>query len=174
MFRIATVLVPAALIALAGCGSESADRSAKQPAEENPSWLLASAPENAAGVAAAKQSAAEGDEVVLRGVIGGRVSPMTEGSATFILMDTGLPSCADMEEDHCATPWDYCCETDDTIQANSATVQLVDESGRPAPIDLASYGFAPLDEVVVVGTVGPRPTEGVLVVKATSIHRVGG
>ncbi|RMH28563.1 MAG: hypothetical protein D6692_05245 [Planctomycetota bacterium] len=38
------------------------------------------------------------------------------------------------------------------------------------PIDGAK---SPLDTVVVVGTVGPRPNAGVLTVRATGIHRTG-
>ncbi len=88
-------------------------------------------------------------------------------------MDPALPSCRE-RGDGCRKPWDYCCETPETIAANSATVQLVDDGRDPRAIDLGTHGFEPLDEVVVVGTVGPRPNEAMLVINAEKIHRVTG
>ena len=66
------------------------------------------------------------------------------------------------------------CEPRASITANSATVQLVDADGNPITADLTAAGFAPLDEVIVVGTVAARPSPEVLTIRATAIHRVGG
>ena len=49
--------------------------------------------------------------------------------------------------------------------------QVVSE---PMTIDLTSHAIEPLDEVVIVGTVGPRPTEEVFVIHASKLHRVSG
>ncbi|MCA9312472.1 MAG: hypothetical protein KDA21_14760, partial [Phycisphaerales bacterium] len=70
------------------------------------------------------------------------------------------------------TPWDYCCEPSDSLVANSATIQLVGENGQTLEVDPVAAGLNPLDEVVVVGTVGPRPSPTVLTVKATGVHRI--
>lgn len=110
---------------------------------------------------------------MVRGRIGGRGDPMSKDVAVFVMMDPALPSCRD-RGDGCAKPWDYCCETPDTITTNSATVQIVGDGDAAVPVDLADHGFAPLDEVVVVGTVAPRPTEAVLIIRADKIHRVQG
>ena len=56
----------------------------------------------------------------------------------------------------------------------NATVQLVDADGTPLTADFATLGLEPLDEVVVVGTVGPRPDPKVLVIRATGVHKVVG
>lgn len=141
---------------------------------ETPGWLLTSAPENAVDVGEAKQSATDGDEVALRGRIGGRADPMSKDSAMFVMMDTGVPSCAEIEGDACPTPWDYCCEPSESITANNATVQLVGADGAPLAIDLRQHGLEPLDEVIVVGRVAPRPNEQTLVVQATGLYRAGG
>ena len=61
----------------------------------------------------------------------------------------------------------------DRIASLSCSVQVVDTEGRPLAINLQESGIKPLDEVIVVGTVAPRPNEEVLVVRATGIHRVG-
>lgn len=168
------VIVSLGLLGLAGCGGgDTAGQGGSARSEgSRPAWLLAAAPDGATEIGATKGAAAEGDRVVVRGVIGGRLDPMTKGGAVFVMMDRAVPSCADMEDDPCATPWDYCCETDETIRSGSATVRLV-EQGEPS-VDLATYGFAPLDEVIVVGTVGPRPSPDVLVIEATGLYRAGG
>jgi hypothetical protein len=165
---------------LAACG-ESGAPSAGGAAPDgagasgtSPAWLLASMPEGAVGVAAAKPAAAEGDTIVLRGRIGGRADPLSKDSAVFVIMDPDVPSCADMGEDHCPTPWDYCCETQESITASNATVQLVGPDGAALAIDLSKHGVKPLDEVVVVGAVAPRPNEQTLIVKATGLFRTGG
>jgi hypothetical protein len=86
-------------------------------------------------------------------------------------MDLAIPSCADNPDDSCPVPWDYCCETPETITANAATVQIVDADGQPISGDPTAHGLAPLDEIMVVGTVGPRPNESVLTIRATGIYR---
>lgn len=171
---IATGLTLAA-VTFTGCGrSESTATAEKGPPETGPAWLLTAAPDSAVEIAAAKQSAAEGDQIVLRGRIGGRRDAMSADSATFVMMDTSIPSCADDPDETCPTPWDYCCEPKEVREANNATVQIVDATGAIVTTDLTSLGIDPLDEVVVVGTVAPRPTPGTLIVRATAIHRVGG
>ncbi len=157
---------------LNGCGESTQTGSA--PATVAPSWVLTSAPAGAVAITDAKASATEGDEIIIRGRIGGRKEPLTEGSAVFTVVDLALPHCAQNPDDKCRTPWDYCCETQDTISANAATVQIVDESGRPISHSPAQHGFSALDEVIVVGVVAPRPNEQVLTVRATGLYRVGG
>lgn len=165
-------------IALSGCGNEQSDDSSSNGSNtsaatgsgsSSPAWILTSAPSEWREIGEAKKVAAEGEEIVLRGRIGGRANPMTEGSPVFIMMDAAIPSCADNEGDNCAKPWDYCCETKETIAANSATVIVVDGDGNP--IDAGLDGLEPLDEIIVVGTVDARPNDSVLTIKATGIHK---
>lgn len=134
-------------------------------------WVLASAPAEAMSVTQAKSSASEGDTIAVRARIGGRMEPITGDSAVFTVMDLAIPSCAELEDDHCRTPWDYCCETPETIRANAATVQLVDESGAPIDIDPTTELDA-LDEIIIVGMVAPRPSPDVLTIKARGIYVV--
>lgn len=173
MHRTASTL--AAAIAAAGlltaCGESTSSNESHSESADHPAWLLASAPGEPSDIGAIKKTAKAGDEVVLRGVIGGRVDAMSTDSALFVLMDTGVHNACTAEDDHCATPWDYCCAQADEITANNATVQLVDESGAPIAIDLRTKGIKPLDTVVVAGVVGPKPSADVLTVKATSIFK---
>ena len=161
-------------LTLAACKkTESAQSSAPAPA--NTAFVLASMPEGAVDVGEAKKSVKEGDAVTIRGRIGGRAKPMSENVALFIMMDPAVPSCAEGDDDHCPVPWDYCCETPETIMANSATVQVMGDDGAVLPVSLEKQaGLEPLDEVIVVGTVGPRPSDGALVIYANGLYKVGG
>ncbi len=162
LFALAT-----SVLMLASCGEEA------EKSQATPPWVLTSAPTDAQGIAEAKAVAKEGDRVVLRGIIGGRKAPITEDSPVFMLVDSGLYNQCTVEPGHCATPWDYCCESPEIITENSATVQLVGAAGEPITASPTTQGFAALDEVIVVGIVGPRPNEQVLTVRATGLYRVG-
>lgn len=171
-----------ALAALAGCeqsstetgGTTTGAASGSAAGAASPAWLLTSAPADTVDVSAAKASASEGDQIAVRGRIGGRSDPMSADSAVFVVMDPAIPSCADNPGDTCATPWDYCCEPQEVITANAATIQLVGEDGAPLAIDLRKHGIEPLDEVIAVGTVAARPSEQTLIIKATGLYRAGG
>ncbi len=167
--RTGLILCTVLIVVLPGGCSDSTTPTGSPTAGTDTSWLLSVMPADAIPVSEAKRTAREGDEVVVRGRIGGRRDAMTPGYAIFVMMDPAIPHC---KLDACKTPWDYCCETIESITSNSATVQLVGGTGQPMAIDLDKHAISPLDEVVVVGTVGPRPTEEVFVIHAEKIHRV--
>ena len=157
------------LAILAGCG-EAPTPAVTAPVEEAGGWVLASDPGEAVGVLEAKRGAPEGAEVMVRGRIGGRKAPMTLGSPVFVIMDLSLEHC-DVSTEGCPTPWDYCCETPETITTHAATVQLVGAGGEPLEGDPLG-ALDELDEVIVVGTVAPRPNPDVLTIRATGVYRV--
>ena len=95
---------------------------------------------------------------------------MTAGSPVFTVVDLEIPHCGQIPGDTCGTPWDYCCEPRDSLTANAATVQLVDSDGEP--IAGGAGPLRPLDEIVVIGSVGPRPDDQVLTIRATGVYRV--
>ncbi len=173
--RVMTLMAcGAAALTLAAC-KESGTAQSSAPAPASTTYVLASMPEGAMDVGEAKKSVKEGESVKIRGRIGGRAKPMSENVALFIMMDPAIPSCADGDDDHCPIPWDYCCETPETIMANSVTVQVMGGDGSVLPVNLAEQaGLEPLDEVIVVGTVGPRPNDGALVIYADGLYKVGG
>lgn len=154
---------------LSACGDQSP--AAGAPADASPpAWLLTSAPEGARSVTEAKAEATEGERIVLRGRIGGRADPISPESPVFTIVDLSLAYCGQEAEDGCPAPWDYCCETPETIAAHSATVQVIGSSGGAIAEHLTARELAPLDEVIVVGEVGPRPNPGVLTVRATGVY----
>lgn len=172
-----TILALAGLapFVLTACDKPAPSASAVPGVDPEPiAWLLTDAPADPVTVADIKPTAAEGDVVVLRARIGGRMDPITPGAGVFVVMDPAVPSCDQIPGDNCPSPWDYCCEPRESISANSATVQLVDAEGNPIEADLTAAGFEPLDEVIITGTVAARPTPQVLTIRATSVHRVGG
>ncbi|UYV12148.1 MAG: hypothetical protein NCW75_12700 [Phycisphaera sp.] len=173
---IATASIAGLAFGVVACQEEAAPTTGDSTSSAAPTtanWQLASMPADAQGVKAIKDTAAEGDTVTVRGIIGGRKDALSTDSAFFVMVDPGLENICTSEDDHCATPWDYCCAMPEDVQANSATVQLVDADGNPLEFDLSAQGVSPLDEVVVVGTVAARPTPQVLTIRATGLHRVG-
>jgi hypothetical protein len=172
-----------AILALAGlapfvltaCDKTAPSASAVPGVDPEPvAWLLTDAPADAVTVADIKPTAAEGDTVVLRARIGGRKDPITPGAGVFVIMDPSVPSCDQIPGDNCPTPWDYCCEPRESLNANSATVQLVDADGNPIQADLAAAGLEPLDTVIITGTIAARPSPEVLTIRATGVHKIDG
>jgi len=174
MNTITTSLTLASLLALAACNGEStdttADATAQAPADTGPVWLLASNPGEAMSIADARAKATEGDTVTIRGIIGGRKDALSGEAGVFVLMDESVNNaCVSSGDDHCGTPWDYCCASQEEIMANNASVQLVGEDGRTIAKNLREFGIEELDTVVIVGAVGARPTENVLTIRASKI-----
>lgn len=129
-------------------------------------------PENAKDVSEARKAGAikAGDEVVLRGRVGGSKEPFVAGRAVFTLMGRGLKACNENPDDKCSKPWDYCCETKEEILGNSITVQVVDAKGQILRTDMKGrHGIKELSEMVVVGKVASADGKAV-VVNATAIH----
>ena len=159
------------LATLVACGDTSTSASSDTSGSAAAAWQLSDEPADAVDVRQAKTSAQEGDAVVVRGRVGGRVQPVSDDGTVFTVMDLSVTHCWQMgDEDHCPTPWDYCCELPEDITANAATVQLVDAEGRPLSVG-AGDQVEPLDEVVLVATVAPRPTPDVLVLRTTGVYR---
>jgi hypothetical protein len=180
MMRIGSLLAASLVLAvvLAGCDNDTtATRSAATaPGEALPAGLvLAAAPAGAKDVVAVRNAAKAGDEVVVRGRVGGSRTPVVDGRATFQLVDASLKACGEgTAMDECKTPWDYCCSEPKEIAAHSATVQVVGPDGRPLRAALSGVGgLKPLSEVTVKGTVAKAADSGSLVVNASGIYIKG-
>ncbi len=167
------VLASITAFALGSAGCEKKTTTTTSGSPTSAAWRLASMPADATGVKQAKDTAAEGDTVTVRGIIGGRMDAINKDSAFFVMVDPGVHNECVGDDDHCSTPWDYCCASPEEVKAGSATVQLVDADGNMLEFDLTAQGIKPLDEVIVVGTVAARPTPQVLTIRATGLHRVG-
>ncbi len=124
--------------------------------------FLKAPPANAVGVNEARRTAAEGKPVVMRGRIGGTAKPIAEKYAMFLVTDVSIGLC----KDGCA---DFCQVPREQLMSNMATVQVVDNSGRPLKVPIEGIdGLKPLVQVVVKGTVAKRDNN-FLVVNAHNI-----
>jgi hypothetical protein len=173
--KLILAITAAAFLGLSACdrgggGQPTAGTPAGNAAIVPAALFLAAEPQGVKTVAEVKTAAKQGDKIVLRGKIGGGEEPFIAARAVFTIVDPGVKSCKDMGEDHCATPWDYCCETPESLVANSATIQVVGTDGRPLKAGLKGLrGLSPLAEVYVVGTVSQRDDAGTFVVNADGI-----
>ena len=160
---------------VAACSGETADKpkdAATPPTGATNTALpgdlfVTTAPSGAVDVRQAIDSAKAGDDITVRGVIGGRKVAFVEGRAMMLVIDPALTSCAD--EEGCPTPWDYCCTPQEDLVANTMTVQVVGDDGRPIATSLQGQAdLIELATVVVEGVV--RSNEGSLVLDARRIH----
>jgi hypothetical protein len=141
------------------------------PAPEGAKYLLVAEPAGAESVKGVRQSAKDGDEVVVVGRIGGSEKPWIEGRAGFHIVDASFTPCNEKPGDTCATPWDYCCDAKEDLAKGMATVKVVDDQGQTVPADARRLlGLKELDTVVVRGR-AKRDDQGNLTVLAVGIHR---
>jgi len=170
--RLALFFITTAVL-VAGCGD--GEPPTPTVAEDHaaptlPEKLFVTAPpDGAQPINELKQSAEQGDEVVVRAVVGGSVSPIVKGRASTLIVDAGVNNTCIIDEDHCKTPWDYCCEPRETLTTNLATLQVVKDDGQVVAADLPKR-IQPLTTLVVRGVVGPRPDPNVLTINATDIY----
>ena len=160
--------VSAALFCIAflvgGC-SKSDGGNGPPTTDEN--YLSAKPLDGAVGVAEAKKATSDGEEITLVGRVGGSEKPFVDGLAAFTIVDPAVEHCAD--DEGCSTPWDYCCETD-KLPENSATVKLVDASGKTLAKDAKEVlGIAELSLVTIRGT-AKRDAQGNLTVDAIQVY----
>lgn len=170
---ITIALTTSTLLTLSACSESTSEPQAQSTPTQTTTqttphaWVLTSAPDGDVSVTQAKSNAQEGDQIIVRGRIGGRQTPISADSPVFTIVDLDLEYCGQTTEDNCPVPWDYCCETPSTIASNTATVQVLGDD-----VDLIGAGLEPLDELILVGTVAPRPDEQVLTIRATGIYPV--
>ena len=169
MMRISrTAVVMVSLLAvgvMAGCGNSNAGK----PAAEGAAYRLSAEPENAKGVKEVRDVAKTDEEVTVVGRIGGDTSPWVDGQAAFLVVDPSLKPCNEKgEEEACATPWDYCCDTD-LLLTHKAMVKIVDKSGKTVAMDARKLLGVKESQTVVVRGQAKRDEAGNLTVLAAGV-----
>jgi hypothetical protein len=165
-------------VVLVACGGKdpsasqtSKDSQTAAPAEK--SIWLAQAPTDAAGILTSR-AAEPGTPVVVQAVVGGVLRPFTDGFSTFVIGDESIVFCNEMEDDHCSTPWDACCEDREKLAISRALVQVVGNDGLPLAGSMrGANGLKELDVVTVVGVIAPESTPENLIINASQLYRHG-
>ena len=161
---------------LLGCSVEtssttpsSAEQSAKLAAVDGSKYLLDSEPEGADNVSKVRTAAADDDDVLIVGRIGGSSTPWIEDRAAFTIVDESLKACNDTIGDRCPTPWDYCCETT-KLPTSTAFVKFIDDTGSVVKADAKSMlGIQELSTLVIKGK-AKRDEAGNLTILATAVY----
>lgn len=131
-------------------------------------FLLSEEPKKPMDVIGARKTTKDKDKIVLVGKIGGSTNPWIKGQAAFTVADESLKSCSD-SGCKCPTPWDYCCETADTIKAASVLVSFFDANGKRIKIDAKKlFQLKELQTVVIRGKVD-RDDTGKFAIIATGL-----
>jgi hypothetical protein len=164
----------ACAIIISGCGS---DESEKSQVISNPEQILSlfsnTQPETSISVLDARKSLKPGNAATIKGQIGGTREPFIDGFAGFVLADIDLMYCNEIEDDHCKTPWDACCEDKDKIKQSRITVQFVDENNIPITGSIKGMNeLKGLDTVIVTGVIGKQSTPDNMQLNATQIYKI--
>lgn len=172
--RAARPCISLILLALltTACDRQSSAPAPAAPAAAIPASIFVSeSPAGAKNVAIVVKETKDGDEVIVRGRIGGRAEPFVADRAVIQLIDSSIKACTENPGDSCAKPWDMCCEPADTIAANSVSIQVIDTDGRPLKTGLKGIGgLQPLSTVTVKGkAVRPAGSKAVTI-NATALH----
>ncbi|MBX2850188.1 MAG: hypothetical protein KTR15_00415 [Phycisphaeraceae bacterium] len=162
-------LLAAILLVLTACGGEEATQEVGPASQLPETVFLAEAPQGIQSISSLKAGAKEGDEVVVRVVVGGTENPIVQGRASAAIIDASIENPCLSEDDHCPIPWDYCCTPQENRTANLATLRITDDAGQVLKAELAPR-IKPLTTLVIKGIVGPRPDEQVLTIDAQGIY----
>lgn len=140
------------------------------------SLFLAEKPKDAKDLRETKASAQKGDlkkgdTITIHGRVGGRAEPFVKARSIFLLADSRLVACNEKPGDACKKPWDFCCETSESLKANTASIQIVGADGKPLKVTAEKAGgLAPLSKVTIVGKIADVSKDGAFLITATGIH----
>lgn len=156
------------LVVLAACGGGGeTPTDAPAPSSALPESFWRDAPPADAVDVAQLRGLKDGAAVVVRG----EVQDFVGGLASFVLADHALKNCTELgEDDHCKTPWDFCCEDPEAYKRGITAVEFREGAG---PVRAGVQGFHGIDhltDVVVAGRLS-IDEQGNLLVVADSISR---
>jgi len=182
----ANSLILASFVLFASCGGQGdghdhthtqhdhgASTAPAAPEGTFPATLFAGMPTGEPiGVGTMKPTAKEGDRVIVVGRIGGSKDPFLTDRAMVTIVDPSVKLCGEDApgDDHCTTPWDFCCEPRENLRKMSITVVAHAADGGPIPYTLLGQGgLKPGARVVVEGTVTTVGPDGAAMIAAERI-----
>ena len=164
-------------LAVTSCGGGDDEASNNQTTDSSAldtlqSLLLPEAPEGAITITEARKRPTPGTKVIVSGKVMGNDNPIIQSRALLTLGDpTRLDSCDLIPGDECPTPWDVCCADPDVVRASIATIQVIDENGKPVKAGLRGIGgLQELSKLIVIGEVADGSNANNFLVNATGIH----
>jgi len=162
-----SIIMCVTIIGLTGCGSSETPTDPQTPSGVQ--YILTAEPAEAINVGEFRESAVNGEDVVVIGRIGGDANPWIDGTAAFLITDTSLVPCNERPGDNCKIPWDYCCDRN-TLKDMKVMVKIVDDSGGVVPVDAKMLlGVEELQYVTVTGRT-EKDEDGTLRILASKIH----
>ncbi len=173
------LLLTLTALALVACSAEESKQESAAPtmATSLPnSFFIADRPGDVKDLVEVKKTAKKGDDVTFLARIGGRKNASFVSSLSMMIVaDPALRSCELMgEEEHCATPEDYCCENRDKLNQGLATVRFLDSGGDPFPFSIdGDHSLETLKYVVINGSVVDMNDKGIFIIDANKVW-VGG
>jgi len=107
-------------------------------------------------------------DLVVNGFIGGLRKPFSTHRATFVLADETLKRCDEIDDDHCNTPWDVCCEDRNKVMLGTLTVQFTDTNGSVLRGNIQNiHGLRPGIGIQIHGKVARESLANAMVINAS-------
>ena len=173
----AMLLTSVTLLGCEGKGNEKANKTTTTKAAVGIPAItfMADRPADVKDLVEVKTNAKVGDQVTFLARVGGRGKPFVEKQAIFVAADPSLRSCdLVVDDNHCPSPSDYCCEDGALLRNGMATIRILGEDDRPLRVNAKGAGGLQATKFIVVqGTVSDRNDEGLFIVDAGKIW-VGG
>jgi hypothetical protein len=122
-------------------------------------WAVGHGPDAAKSPAQIRATAKVGDEVAVKGRIGGSEDPVANGVAQFTLVGSEIEY-----KPESANPWTYSDVSKDSLAASMCQVRFPDASGDALNVELdGRRNIAAGAEVVIIGTVAKNDADGLLI-----------
>jgi hypothetical protein len=170
---VSIVTVTALFLGVTGCGtssSESSDAMEMTNASfDGSKYLLAEEPDGAVGVIEARESAKDGEPVVIVGRIGGAENPWIEGRAAFMLLDASKVIVAAGED---TSEKELCTEDCCAVERAGCTtlVKIMDASGKVVTADARKLLGLTTEDMVVVRGKAKKDERDNFTVLADAVH----
>lgn len=155
-----------------GCnsgGDVAAPHAATKPIASAAAYLLPDEPDGAIGVIEARESAKDGEEIVVVGQIGGSSHPWIDGRAAFTLLDASMSVVAEGEEcsgeqicmGDCCRAERVCCTT---------LVKVINDAGELIPVDARNLLGVTAEDTVVIRGKAKKDEKGNFLVVASGVY----
>lgn len=162
------------ILFLTSCGEKQTPEATKteQQSSSLEYLILKEEPADAVSVNAAKKNPEPGKEITITGKVMGTTSPIVENRAVVVIGDPAkLTSCDLRPGDSCTTPWDVCCDEQEVISANIATIQVLDKERNRIKETLRGVGgLKELSELTITGVIDESSSKENLIINATGIY----